>query len=110
MNTVKTEWNTGRQYTTDGQTIKAIFTPVEVPDDNDHVIGTIDFADTSRGITGRFDTVCFLNDSWENSDGTYPAFEVTEQKIQKETLRLYDNGGYSNCELFDAFGNEKETI
>ena len=109
MNTTKTEWNTGRSYTSEGQVIRAIFTPTEIADGNDHVIGSIDFADISRNISGRFERVCFLNDGWENEDGTYPELVVTEKDLQKETLRRYDEGGYDSSQLFDAFGNEKET-
>jgi hypothetical protein len=104
MNTTKTEWNTGRSYTSEGQVIRAIFTPIELDDDNYAVVGSLDFADISRNVSGRFERVCFLNDGWENKDGTYPELIVSEKDLQKETLRRYDEGGYVSSELFDAFG------
>jgi len=104
MNTIITTWNTGRTYTAEGQVIKAIFTPTDLDDDNFSVVGAVDFADTSRHITGRFERVCFINDGWENEDGTYPELIVTEKDLQKETLRRYDNGGYDSSQLFNRFG------
>ena len=94
MNTISTEWNTRREYTADGQIIRATFTPTEIADDNNYVVGTLDFDDTSRGITGRFDRVSFFTDGWENEDGTYPDWEITEAELQEETLRRYDEVGY----------------
>ncbi len=78
---MKLRFNTGAQYTPEGQIIEAELTRIEEFDSNSSATAIVTFHDVSRQIKGKFETITFDFD--------------TENDIKKCIIQRYRSGQYT---------------